>query len=845
MRLSSPLVALAGSTPARATVNSAFHWYARRRTQSLAEADPVAVQRRTLLDLLHKARDTRFGRDHGFGTIRSVEEFQARVPLRTYEDLWNAYLKEAYPVLDDVTWPGRIPFFALTSGTTQGATKYIPVSREMVASNKKAGFTMLAYHMATHPQSKLFHGRHFFLGGSSDLEQPAPGVRQGDLSGIAAEQLVEVLRPYTFPPLALALETDWDRKLAGLAQGSLRERITSVAGVPSWLLMLFQRLLDLSGKSTIAEVWPDLEMVIHGGVKFDPYRRSFEDVLGSPSIRLQETYPCSEGFIAFGDPATGLLRLMFDHGIFFEFVPVDELGSERPTRHWLGNAQIGINYAIVVSTCAGMWSHIIGDTVRFESISPPLLTFTGRTKYTLSAFGEHLISEEIEAAMAVASEATGASVREWHVGPVFVGSGSVITSSSSNSRSRRTISAASAPGSTPISVAGTPITRRTAPRGSVCPCRRSSWRSRGGSTPGCGRRGSSAASTKSRGWTARGRSRPRSPRCSATAGRSIANCRPGRPERSFVGSAVRTIFSPRPSTKKVRTADPTKTSIERSGRGLLAGDQGGDLADRVEVVDPGLVGLDGDAEAVFEEDDELERGDRVEHAAGNERGRLGQLRRVLAGQEVGEDVVRDEPADLFHRQPPCCDVGERGLDSRRGRSGPGVGEFIVSEGPRSIRAGIVQAGLSGDRFGDMMHPGLRMGRVPRRRRRGTGRDDRGSWLMTARTLAARSLCALLGLVPGLAGCQVASRHAEKHIPQFGIIDPRQPKELEMVSMPPYVVEPPDELEITVRPAVSSLTLTTFIVRSDGNVDLGFGGDVYVAGLDISVARSSRSSPSTL
>jgi hypothetical protein len=229
------------------------------------------------------------------------------------------------------------------------------------------------------------------------------------------------MRPYTFPPLKIAHETNWDRKFTMLAEGSLRERITAISGVPSWALMLFQRLLDLSGKSTIAEVWPDLELVIFGGVKFDPYRKAFEEVLGSPTIRLQETYPCSEGFIAFGDPATGLLRLALDHGLFYEFVSVDELDSERPTRHWLGNVQTGVNYAIIVSTCAGLWSHIIGDTIRFESLKPPLLTFTGRTKYTLSAFGEHLISEEVEAAIASASEATGANVREWHVGPVFEG----------------------------------------------------------------------------------------------------------------------------------------------------------------------------------------------------------------------------------------------------------------------------------------------------------------------------------------------------------------------------------------------------------------------------------------
>jgi len=421
MRASSPMILLAGTSPVRSAVNAGFHAFAHRRTANLAASDPVGVQRRTLLGLIKRASSTRFGRDHGFGLIRTVAEFQKAVPVRTYEELWDIYLKARYPLLDDLTWPGRIPYFALTSGTTQGATKYIPISREMTASNAKGGKTTLAFHLAARPQSKLFHGRLFFLGGSTNLERPAPGVRQGDLSGIAAEELNGLLRPYTFPPLDLALETNWDKKLALLAEQSLNERITMVAGVPSWLLALFQRLFELSGKTTIAEVWPHLEMVTHGGVSFDPYRHAFEEVLGSPTIRLQETYPCSEGFIAFGDPETGLLRLLFDHGIFYEFIPIDEVESAQPTRHWLGNVQVGVNYAIVVSTCAGMWSHLIGDTVRFESLKPPLLTFTGRTKYTLSAFGEHLISEEVEAAMATSSEVVNASVRDWHVGPVFHG----------------------------------------------------------------------------------------------------------------------------------------------------------------------------------------------------------------------------------------------------------------------------------------------------------------------------------------------------------------------------------------------------------------------------------------
>jgi hypothetical protein len=421
MSPSSPLIRLAGAPPVRNLVNRGFRRDALRRLGHLAKADPVRVQEQILLGLVQQAQATRFGRDHGFMAIRSVADFQKAVPLRTYDDVWKLYFRDRYPVFDNLTWPGRIPYLALTSGTTQGATKYIPISRAMLASNRKAARTMVAAHLASRPDSRLFHGRMFFLGGSSDLERPAPGVLQGDLSGIVSKELSELLRPYTFPPLDLALEPDWDRKLEQLTARSLDEAITLVGGVPSWLLALFHRLLERSGKSTLSEVWPSLEVVVHGGVKFDPYRAAFAAVLGSPQIRLQETYPCSEGFIAFGDPATGLLRLVFDHGLFYEFVPLDELDAPRPTRHWLGNVQTGINYAIVLSTCAGMWGHIVGDTVRFESLVPPLISFTGRTRYSLSAFGEHLISEEIEAAVASAAAAAGASVRDWHVGPVFEG----------------------------------------------------------------------------------------------------------------------------------------------------------------------------------------------------------------------------------------------------------------------------------------------------------------------------------------------------------------------------------------------------------------------------------------
>ncbi len=274
-------------------------------------------------------------------------------------------------------------------------------------------------HSADRPASQLFYGRICILGGSTNLEPVAPGVLQGDLSGIAAVEVPRLLRPYAFPPLELALESDWDRKISRLVEAAVAEPITLLSGVPSWLIEFLERVLVHTGKSRIVDVWPQLELIVHGGVSFDPYRQSFRSLVGSADVLFQEVYPSSEAFIAYGDPATGLLRLAFDHGIFYEFIPVDDLDSPHPRRHWLGTAVPGVNYAIVVSTCAGMWAHLIGDTIRFQSLSPPLLTFTGRTGNWLSAFGEHLINEEVEEAIAHCLRVTGAVLREWHIGPVF------------------------------------------------------------------------------------------------------------------------------------------------------------------------------------------------------------------------------------------------------------------------------------------------------------------------------------------------------------------------------------------------------------------------------------------
>jgi hypothetical protein len=433
MTLSSLVERLAATSPARQAADFLFRAYARARVWRLERQSMVSTQQATLLRLVQHAACTRFGRDHDFASIRTVRDYQERLPLRDYEAFWKQYWRPAFPCLRDVTWPGLIPYFALSSGTTSGTTKYIPVSRPMLASNRRAALTTLAWFHAAYPGPSLFSGRLLFLGGSTDLQEwriedrePRIGIASsrssvlaGDLSGIATWEVPSFLRPYTFPPLDLALECDWDHKLELLAERSAALPITLVSGVPSWLLVFFERLLQITGRSSIGEVWPTLRVVVHGGTAFEPYRALFHRVLGSDAIQLLETYPASEGFVAAEDSRWQLLRLIVDHNIFFEFVPIEDLGKSRPARHTVADVVPGVQYAVVLTTCAGLWSYVLGDTVCFEHRDPPLLRFTGRTRYFLSAFGEHLISEEVERAVAQAAEVTGAAVADYHVGPVF------------------------------------------------------------------------------------------------------------------------------------------------------------------------------------------------------------------------------------------------------------------------------------------------------------------------------------------------------------------------------------------------------------------------------------------
>jgi hypothetical protein len=466
--------------------------FTRARVARMAALDPAAVQQALLLRLLRRAAATRFGRAHGFDSVRSVAEFQARVPLRRYEAFWTGWWQPGFPTLRDVTWPGLVPYFALSSGTTSGTTKYIPVTAAQMAANRGAALDTLAWHLHAHPRSRPFAGLSFMLGGSTALQDLAPGVRGGDLSGIAAREVPRILRSRAWPPESLALTPDWDAKLAALAARTPRAQVRVLTGTPSWLLVLLHRMAEGG-----ARPFPNLELLIHGGVAWAPYRDRIAPFL-PPGCATREVYPASEGFIAIQDRAEGEgMRLVLDRGCFFEFVPVAELDAPNPTRHWAATIETGVDYAVVLTTNAGLFAYVVGDVVRFVDRAPPRLLVTGRTAWMLSAFGEHVTGEEIGRAIELAGGRLGVAAAEWCCGPEFVGS-SAATACCWKPRPTRPSRRRSRWPSTPRCAPRTRTTPRTA-TGARC-CRRPSGSCRpAGSRPGCGRRARQAGSTRCRG----------------------------------------------------------------------------------------------------------------------------------------------------------------------------------------------------------------------------------------------------------------------------------------------------------------------------------------------------------
>ncbi len=376
---------------------------------------------RVLRRLLTMARDTQWGRQHHFAEIQSYEQFAANTPLTNYEDL-KSYIDRMRHGERDVLWPGRIQWFAKSSGTTNDKSKFIPVSKqELKDTHYAGGFDSVALYLHNHPDSRLFDGRALILGGSHAPNYNLKHSLVGDLSAILIENINPLVNLIRIPKKETALLSDFEEKRERIVREAMNKDVTNLSGVPSWMLSVLDHLLEVTGKKTIDEIWPNLEVFFHGGVAFTPYRDQYHRIITSPRMHYMETYNASEGFFGMqSDPTDPSLLLMLDYGVFFEFIPMSEMDKEHPTVLPLWAVQTGCNYAMVISTSSGLWRYMIGDTVRFTSKAPYKFIITGRTKFFINAFGEELIVDNAEQGLAQACTATGAEVKEYTAAPVFM-----------------------------------------------------------------------------------------------------------------------------------------------------------------------------------------------------------------------------------------------------------------------------------------------------------------------------------------------------------------------------------------------------------------------------------------
>lgn len=397
-------------------------FFLRRATAIKARSlQAEAVQRHVLERLLRKAAATEWGQRYGYARTNSYEEFAARVPLNTYEEL-KGFIDRMRQGGRDVLWPGTVRWYAKSSGTTNDKSKFIPVSRDGLRDTHYAGGTdAVALYLANHPQSRLFDGRALILGGSHAPNYNLPHSLVGDLSAILIENINPLVNLIRVPKKGTALLADFEEKRDRIAREAMHCHVTNLSGVPSWMMSVIHRVLELSGKDTLDQVWPDLEVFFHGGVAFTPYREQYRRLLPTPKMNYMETYNASEGFFGLqDDPADPSMLLMTDYGVFYEFVPLEDVGKPHPRVLPLWMVEPGRNYAIVISTSCGLWRYQIGDTVRFSSVSPYKFVISGRTKSFINAFGEELIVDNAERGLQRACEATGAIVKEYTAAPVFM-----------------------------------------------------------------------------------------------------------------------------------------------------------------------------------------------------------------------------------------------------------------------------------------------------------------------------------------------------------------------------------------------------------------------------------------
>ena len=380
---------------------------------------PVESQRQALQDLVTTAQYTSFGKKYNFSSLFSVKDFKTSVPIHEYEDL-QPYIQRMLNGEENVLWNTPIHWFAKSSGTSNNKSKFIPVSEESLQENHfKASKDVLTNYYNNFPSSDLLTGKSLVVGGSHQLNHLNEEIQYGDLSAVLMQNTPFWGHWLRTPELSVALMDNWETKIEMLAQSTAKENVTSLAGVPTWTLILLKRILEITKQKKIIDVWPNLELYINGGVSFVPYREQFENIIGKP-INYLEIYNASEGFFAGQEcPTLDGMTLFTEHGVFYEFMPVDEYGKPNPKTIGLDKVEVDKNYALIISTTGGLWRYLIGDTIKFTSINPYRIKVTGRLKHYINAFGEEVIIDNTDKAIAVASQKTQSVVTDYTAAPVY------------------------------------------------------------------------------------------------------------------------------------------------------------------------------------------------------------------------------------------------------------------------------------------------------------------------------------------------------------------------------------------------------------------------------------------
>ena len=397
--------------------SSASIWLGKRIRKSLLNENEHAqvLQNEVLKNLLHTANNTAFGADHKFNSISNHAEWSEAVPVRDYEEL-VPYMERAKAGELSVLWPGMPKYFCKTSGTTSG-TKFIPLTQASLPNHIGSARNALLNYIGETGQSKFVDGKMIFLQGSPELSRLDSGIPYGRLSGIVANHVPAYLQKNRMPSYATNCIEDWETKINRIVEETCKQDMRLISGIPSWVQMYFELLLEKTGKQTIKEIFPNFELFVFGGVNFAPYKSRFAELIGE-EIPTIELYPASEGFLAYQDSQeVEGLRLNINSGIYFEFIKAEEYFSENPKRYALHEVELGVNYALILSNNAGLWAYSIGDTVKFVSLNPYRILVTGRIKHFTSAFGEHVIGEEVDRAMTHALTQLNFSVNEFHVAP--------------------------------------------------------------------------------------------------------------------------------------------------------------------------------------------------------------------------------------------------------------------------------------------------------------------------------------------------------------------------------------------------------------------------------------------